>query len=221
MRAQILVRVAFDEHFEQVGAFPIVHWNSDLRFQLLQNLPRGVGWHRKCTADRNHRDIHPAKGFDLLFGELVAQITQMSNTDCAEVKDKRRAFERVAELLLVNGNRVNQNISHRRADLVPFRAVIGKSSQDDGVAVRQLHVIVIGMFSADGDGVWCDFRSGVKARRDGVGDYFRALLRGNLEKVVAKELNRHVGLGGVGRLDPSGRNIELPAGRIRSFRQDD
>ena len=72
MGVEIFVRIAFDEHVQEVSAFPVVHWDSDLRFQLLQNLPRGVRRHGKRAADRNHRDIYLAEGFDLFFGELVA-----------------------------------------------------------------------------------------------------------------------------------------------------
>ena len=99
----------------------------------------------------------------------------MSNTDGTEVEDKCGALKSVAELLLVDGDGVDQNIAHRRADLVPFRAVVAESSQDDWFAFRQFHVIVIGMFSADGDGVRRDFGCWVKAGRNRVGDNFCAL----------------------------------------------
>ena len=101
---------------------------------------------------------------------LWRKIAEVGDAERAEIENKSRALERVAELLLVNRHAVNQNVAHCRADLVPFRAVVAQSAQDDRLALGDFDVVVIGMFASDGDRVRRDVRRRIKARRDRIGD---------------------------------------------------
>ena len=82
-----------------------MHGDGNLRLKLLQDFARGIRRHGEGAADGNHRDIDFAECLDLLGGQFVAQIAQVSDTNRPQIKYKGRTFERSAELLLVDRNR--------------------------------------------------------------------------------------------------------------------
>src|SRR5439155_22378317 len=75
-----------------------------------------------------------------------------------EIENEGGALEGVAELLLINRNGVDQEVADRGADFVPPCAVVGQAAQNDRIAPGELDGVMVGMFSADGDGVGCDYR---------------------------------------------------------------
>ena len=101
-----------------------MHRDRDLRFQLLQDLARCVRRHGERSADGDHRNIDLAECFNLFLGEFVAQVAEVRDAKGAEVENKGRAFQGVAELLLIDGDALNQDIADGGADFIRLRAVI-------------------------------------------------------------------------------------------------
>ena len=128
-----------------------MHRDSDLWFQLPQNFASSVGRHRKRAADGNHGDVNLTESFDLFGRQRMAQVAEVGDTNHTEIENEGGAFKRGAERLLVNRDVINKNVSDGSADLIPFGAVTAKAAQNDRVAFGELHVIVIGMLSADGN----------------------------------------------------------------------
>ena len=176
-----------------------MHRDGDLWFQLPQNFAGGVGRHRKRAADGNHGDVNFTESFDLLGRQRMAQVAEVRDTNHTEIENEGGALKRGAERLLVNRDVVNENVSDGSADLIPFGAVAAKPAQNDRVAFGELHVIVIGMLSADGNDVGCDHGCGVHARRDRIGDDLGSLAGGNLKEIVAEVFDGRVGRGGIGQ----------------------
>lgn len=188
-----------------------MHRNGDLWFQLPQNFASRVRGHRKRAADGNHGDVNFTERFDLLGRQRMAQIAEVRDANHAEVEDEGGALERGAERLLVDRNVVDQNVSHSGADLIPFGAVAAEPAQNDGITLGEFHVIVIGMFPADGNHVGCDHRRRVHTRRDRIGDDLGSPAGGNLKKIVTKVFDGGIGRRGKGKVAEISCDIRVAA----------
>ena len=122
----------------------------------------------------------------------------MSDADGAQVEDEGGAFECVAELLLVDRYRVNQDVLDRGADLVPLGAVIPQAAQNHRSVFGDLDEIVVRMFAANGDSMGRNVGRWIEAGRHRVGNYLGSFRRGDLKRIMAEKLDGHVGLSGVG-----------------------
>ena len=70
---------------------------------------------------------------------------------------------------------------------------------------------MVGMFSADGDGVGCDHRGRIHTGRERVGDDLGPALRRDLKKVVTEVFDQRVRLGGVSRGEKSAGDVGITA----------
>jgi hypothetical protein len=177
------------EGFDKDEVIPVVHRNSDLGLELLQDLTGDVRTHGIGAANRNQCYIYALDLVQLLGGERMAQVPQMHDAQWAEVEDEGSSLEGARHSVLVYRHVEDQHLSHVGADPIPFGPVVCQAAQDERMALSQLHVVMIGVFPADRDHMGGKIRCRVPAWRQRVGDDRGALARRDLEKVVAEILN--------------------------------
>src|ERR1700756_1769076 len=139
----------------------------------------------------------------------------MRDTENTEIEYEGGTFERVAEGLLVDGNIVDEDVAHCRADLVPLGAIACQAPKNDWLTLGKFDIVVIRVLSAHRHYMWGHYRCRVHTRSNGVGDDFRSSLGGNLKEVVTKIFDQGVRLGCVDGFEEPPRHIGVAAGRLR------
>ena len=71
-----------------MAAVPIMHWDGDLRLELCQHVSRQVRVHGAPPANRCQGDVDFAERFNLLFVELLTQISEVGDAQISEIETK-------------------------------------------------------------------------------------------------------------------------------------
>src|SRR5215831_10433692 len=73
---------------DKTEVVPVMHGNSDLGSELLQDPASGLRTHRIEAIDRDQRHIDASNLVQLLGGEWMAQIAQVDDAERAEIEDE-------------------------------------------------------------------------------------------------------------------------------------
>src|SRR5262249_34601642 len=138
-----------------------MHGNGNLGLELLQHLTGRFWPHGIDPTDGDQRHVNASDLLDLLGGEGMAQVSQVHDTEGLQLEQEGSPLDSAYHAILIDRDVGDGYLSYLRSDAIPFGAVGSQTTQDEGISLSNLYIVVIGMLSANGHRMRGEARSRV------------------------------------------------------------